>query len=331
MAIRELPRILFKVKKMMTDQLTNTFVSHSRSLKLMGNQFEFTAVHGSFDVCQRAVDEGIREVRRIETLLTTFYEDSITSLINKNAGLLPVKLSDEVFHLIERCQRIAALTQGAFDITYGSVDKKYWNFDTTMTRLPDPASAKKAVKLVDYHNLILNPNDKSVFLKHRGMRIGFGGIGKGYAAEMAKKVMISFGAESGVVNAAGDLTAWGHHISGNSWTIGIADPNHKPSLFSQFEISDRSVATSGDYEKFVVIGGKRYSHTIDPVTGMPAQGIKSVTIICANAELADALTTPVIVMGREAGLHMINQLIGVEAIIIDENDKIYYSKNIKIK
>ena len=297
----------------------------------MGNQFELTAVHESLEVCKQAVEMGILEVRRIEALLTTFSEDSITASINKNAGLQPIQVPDEVFHLIERCQRISNLTQGAFDITYGSVDKKYWNFDTKMTQLPDPKIAKKAVKSVDYRNLVLDTKEKTVFLKYKGMRIGFGGIGKGYAAEMAKKVMIAKGVESGVVNAAGDLTAWGNQINGRPWTIGIADPNHKQNLFSQFEISNKSVATSGDYEKYVIIDGRRYSHTIDPVTGMPAQGLKSVTIICQNAELADALTTPIIVMGRDAGLHTINQLNGVEAIIIDQNDKIYYSKNIKVK
>ncbi len=297
----------------------------------MGNQFELTTVHESLEVCKQAVEIGILEVRRIEALLTTFSEDSITALINKNAGVSPIQVPAEVFYLIERCQRISNLTQGAFDITYGSVDKKYWNFDTKMTQLPDPKIAKKAVKLVDYKNLVLDAKEKTVFLKYKGMRIGFGGIGKGYAAEMAKKVMIAKGVESGVVNAAGDLTAWGNQINGRPWTIGIADPSHKQNLFSQFEISNKSVATSGDYEKYVIIDGKRYSHTIDPVTGMPAQGLKSVTIICQNAELADALTTPLIVMGRDAGLHMINQLKGVEAIIIDQNEKIYYSKNIKIR
>jgi thiamine biosynthesis lipoprotein len=309
----------------------NCLQTFSATLKLMGNQFELTAVHESMETCKQAVENGILEVRRIETLLTTFSEDSITALINKNAGIRPIQVPDEVFHLIERCQRISNLTQGAFDITYGSVDKKYWNFDTKMTQLPNAKLAKKAVKLVDYRNIVIDHNNKTVFLKNQGMRIGFGGIGKGYAAEMAKKVMINKGAESGVVNAAGDLTAWGNQINGRPWTIGIADPNHKRDLFSQFEISNKSVATSGDYEKYVIIDGKRYSHTIDPVSGMPAQGLKSVTIICRNTELADALTTPVIVMGKDAGLHMINQLDGVEAIIIDENDEIYYSKNIKIK
>jgi len=326
-------KIMYQQQKMviMTDQLSKPFVSHSESLKLMGNQFELTAVHESFDICKLAVQKGILEVKRIEQLLTTFSEDSITALINKNAGISSIQVPDEVFQLLVRCQRISVLTQGAFDITYGSVDKKYWNFDTKMTELPDPKLAKKAVKLVDYRNVILDVEEKTVFLKQVGMRIGFGGIGKGYAAEMAKKVMMSCGAGSGVVNAAGDLTTWGHQMNGKPWTIGIADPNHKQHLFSQFEISNKSVATSGDYEKYVMIDGKRYSHTIDPKTGMPAQGLKSVTIICANAELADALTTPIIVMGRESGLHMVNQMVGVEAVLIDENDKIYYSKNIKIR
>ncbi len=312
------------------DYLPTPLVTQSRSLKLMGNQFEFTAVHESSDLCNQAIENGISEVKRIEALLTTFSEDSITASINRNAGLQAIRIPEEVFQLIERCQRISVLTQGAFDITYGSVDKKYWNFDTKMTHLPDIKVAKRAVKLVDYRNIALDSQEKSIYLRHQGMRIGFGGIGKGYAAEMAKKVMKSSGVASGVVNASGDLTAWGTQINGRPWTIGIADPNHKKSLFSQFEISEKSVATSGDYEKYVIIDGKRYSHTIDPVTGMPAQGIKSVTIICANAELADALTTPVIVMGRDAGLFMIDQMKGVEAIIMDENDKIYYSKNIKI-
>ena len=304
--------------------------SSTVSLKLMGNQFEFTAVNPSLEACQEGVAIGVEEVKRIEKLLTTFSEESVTALINKHAGLEPIYVPDEVFYLIERCQRISSITQGAFDITYGSVDKSYWNFDTKMTRLPDVKESAKAVKLVNYKNIILNSSEKTVFLKNRGMRIGFGGIGKGYAAEMAKQKMKQSGIENGVVNAAGDLTAWGTQVDGRHWTIGIADPNHKLSLFSQFEIVEKSVATSGDYEKFVIIDGKRFSHTIDPVTGMPAQGIKSVTIICGNAELADALTTPIIVMGKEAGLHMINQLHGVEAIIIDENDKIYYSNNIKI-
>ena len=160
------------------------------------------------------------------------------------------------------------------------------------------------------------------------MRIGFGGIGKGYAAEKAKQVMQSMGVESGIVNASGDLTAWGYQPNGEPWTIGIANPNSKAAIFSYMNITNMAVATSGNYEKFILVGGKKYSHTIDPRTGLPVGGIKSVTIISTNAEIADAMATPVMIMGIHAGLDMINQIKDIEAIIIDDRDKIYKSDNI---
>lgn len=304
--------------------------SHTERLKLMGNQFEFTAVHESLELCKCSVDCGIAEVKRIESLLTTFSESSYTAAINRNAGIKPVTVPSEIIHLMQRSQKISRLTNGAFDISYGSIDKNYWNFNTNMTDLPNPKKAKEATRLVNYRNIIVDEENSTVFLKEKGMRIGFGGIGKGYAADMAKKVMFQLGIKSGVVNASGDLTAWGCQADGKPWTIGVANPNYKYHIVGKFNIVNNSVATSGDYEKFVLIGGKRYSHTINPITGMPAEGLKSVTIISPYAELCDALTTPVIVMGVEAGLHMINQMVGVEAIIIDHNDKIYFSKNIKI-
>jgi len=296
----------------------------------MGNRFEFTACHPDLLICQQAVEKGIEEVRRIETLLSTYQEKSFTSLINEMAGISPVEVPEEMIHLMLRSKKISQLTLGAFDITYGSIDKNLWNFNTQMTSLPDPESAKESIRLVNFRNIIIDEKRKTVSLKNKGMRIGFGEIGKGYAADMAKKVMIQSGITNGVVNASGDLTAWGRQANGRPWTIGVANPNVKHDIIGRFEIRDGSVATSGDYEKYVIIDGKRYSHTINPKTGLPAEGLKSVTIIAPFAELCDALTTPVIIMGAEAGLHMINQIHGVEAVIIDNNDTIYYSKNIKL-
>ncbi len=296
----------------------------------MGNRFEISILSNDENFATTCIDLAVAEISRIEKLLTTFSNDSVTFQINENAGIQPVVVPKEVFDLIFRCQMISKMTQGAFDISYGSIDKKFWNFDLNMTTLPDAALAKKAVELINYENIILNDNDKSVFLKNKGMRIGFGGIGKGYAAECAKKVLKQNGIESGIVNAAGDLTAWGFQENGDAWTIGIADPNKKESVFSTFNITNTSVATSGNYEKFVIIDGKKYSHTIDPKTGYPISGIKSVTIIAKNAEIADALATPVTVMGIEVGLNFINQIPNIGCIIIDDYDKMYSSKNINI-
>ncbi len=299
-------------------------------LKLMGNRFEITVVDGDRLWADKRIDDAVEEIKRIEKLFTTFDESSQTNLINRNAGVTPVKVDKEVYDLIERSKKISTLTQGAFDITYGSIDKRLWNFDKTMTSLPDPQTARQLVRLINYRNVILNENDYTVFLKEKGMRIGFGGIGKGYAAEKAKSLLQQKGVKSGIINAAGDLTAWGCQPNGKPWTIGIADPNTTKQAFSFLEITNTSIATSGNYEKFILIDGKKYSHTIDPKTGLPVRGIKSVTIICPNAEIADAMATPVMIMGIRTGLDMLNQMKEVAGIIIDDNDKIYTTKNINL-
>lgn len=303
---------------------------HRKVLRLMGNRFEISVVGNDLQRAEECIDAAVSEIRRIEELLTTFKESSQTNLINKNAGIQPVVVDEEVFNIIHRSLKISELTQGAFDITYGSIDKRFWNFDTNMTSLPDKQTAKQAVRLINYRNVILDVQDGTIFLKEKGMRIGFGGIGKGYAADRAKYVLRQMGVTSGVVNAAGDLTAWGSQVDGSPWTVGIANPNAKGRPFSFLNIGNMAVATSGNYEKYVVINGKKYSHTIDPRTGFPVTGIKSVTIICPSAELADAMATPVMVMGIRAGLDLINQMKDMACIIIDQNNKLYTSSNIKI-
>jgi thiamine biosynthesis lipoprotein len=301
---------------------------HKQSMLLMGNRFEITVVAHAAAWANEMIALAVQEIKRIEKLLTTFSDSSETNRVNQAAGLAPVKVSAETFRLIQRSIRISAVTQGAFDISYGSVDKSLWNFDAGMTRLPDEKTARRMVRLINYRNIILDEKEATVFLKEKGMRIGFGGIGKGYAAEMAKQVLKAAGVSSGIVNASGDLTCWGTQPDGQPWTIGIVNPNLKEKIFSYMSVTDMAVATSGNYEKFILINGKKYSHTINPRTGLPVSGIKSVTIITPNAEIADAMATPVTIMGVKAGLDMINQVKDIEAIVIDDNDIIYTSANL---
>jgi thiamine biosynthesis lipoprotein len=315
---------------MPSDGSVNEAVIHKRVMRLMGNRFEISLIADNPLYAEQCIDAAIAEISRIEALLTTFRDDSQTNQINQQAGIAPVLVEREVFDLIKRSIRISDITQGAFDITYGSVDKRFWNFDVDMKALPDREAAKKSVRLINYRNVVLNDQDCSIFLREKGMRIGFGGIGKGYAAERAKIVLKEMGIQSGIVNAAGDLTTWGFQPNGQPWTIGIADPDSKHHPFSSFSITDMAVATSGNYEKYATIDGKQYSHTIDPKTGFPVSGIKSVTIICPNAEIADAMTTPVMIMGTKPGLNLINQIKGLHGIIIDDENRMYTSNNIKI-
>jgi Membrane-associated lipoprotein involved in thiamine biosynthesis len=315
---------------MQITELPEIAVLHKKVLRLMGNRFEISVISEDPDFAVTCIDEAVKEIQRIEKLLTTFNEESDTNRINACAGIEPVKVEKEVTDLIVRSLRISRITQGSFDITYGSIDKRLWNFDVNMKSLPDPDTAKRSVRLINYKNVIVDEKESTVFLKEKGMRIGFGGIGKGYAAEKAKKRLQEMGIQSGIVNAAGDLTAWGVQPNGLPWTIGIADPDVKNKVFSSLNISNMAVATSGNYEKYAMIDGRKYSHTIDPKTGLPVSGIKSVTIITQSAELADALATPVMVMGIQAGLHLINQLPNTSCVVIDDNNKLYTSSNIKL-
>jgi len=302
-----------------------------QGMRLMGNHFEISVVAEDEVWANEMIALAVEEIKRIEYLLTTYSTTSETYFINENAGIAPVNVSSEIIGLIERSINISRITQGAFDITYGSIDKSLWNFDKNMKTLPDEATARKMVQLINYRNVIIDEKAGTVFLKEKGMRIGFGGIGKGYAAERAKEILQKNGVESGIVNASGDLTTWGCQADGKPWTVGIVHPDMASLPFSYLSISNMAVATSGNYEKYVMIGGRKYSHTINPKTGLPVTGIKSVTIICPNAELADAMATPVTIMGIPAGLHLINQLKGMGCIIIDDHNKIFTSNNINLK
>jgi len=301
---------------------------YKRTLKLMGSHFDITVVANNSIEANKLIDAAVDEITRIERLISSWDQNSQTSKINKNAGIKPVQVDKELFQLIKRSLKISELTNGAFDISYASMDK-VWFFDGSMTEMPSKEVIKKSVKKVDYRNIILNEENQSVFLKQDGMKIGFGAIGKGYAADKAKALLISKGVPSGIINASGDLNTWGTQPNGKDWLVAIVNPLNKEKIFSWMPVNNGAVVTSGNYEKYVKFNDVLYTHIIDPKTGYPATGILSVTIFTKTAELADALATSIFVMGVDTGLDFINQLKGVECIIIDRNNKLITSKNIK--
>jgi len=303
--------------------------TYSETLKLMGSRFDITVVANNQQEANQYINTAIAEIKRIEKIISSWDANSETSKINQNAGIKPVKVSAELFHLIERAKQIAKLTDGAFDISYASMDK-IWKFDGSMTQMPSAQKIKQSVAKVGYQNIILNTHNQTVFLKLKGMKIGFGGIGKGYAADSAKKLLISKGVKAGIINASGDMNTWGKQPNGQEWQVAITNPMNKNKAFALLPISNKAVVTSGNYEKYVNFGGKRYTHIINPKTGYPASGIVSVSVFSKSAELADALATSVFVMGVDVGLNRINQLPQVECIIIDDNGGIHTSKNIHI-
>lgn len=293
----------------------------------MGSGFTITVVASNEELGYIYIDEAIAEITRIEKMISSWDENSETYKVNMNAGIRPVKVSSELFKLIERSNQISSLTDGAFDISYSSIDA-LWKFDGSMKVLPSEEEVQQSIRKIGYDKIILDSKKQTVFLKQKGMKISFGAIGKGYAADKAKKLMVSKQVPAGIINASGDLTTWGTKVSGEKWLIGIANPLSKDKIFSWLPVVESSVATSGNYEKYVVLKGKKYSHIIDPRTGYPASGINSVSIFAKSAELCDALATAVFIMGREAGISLIDQLGGTEVIVIDASNKIHKSDGI---
>ena len=301
----------------------------TKKVVLMGSDFEITVVENNISNANYFIDLAIKEISRIESLISSWDKNSQTSLINNSAGIRPVQVDKELFELISRSIKISALTQGAFDISYASMDK-LWYFDKEMEKLPTAQQIAQSVSKVGYENIIINEKKRTVFLNKKGMKIGFGAIGKGYAADKAKDILIQNDVKSGIINASGDLTAWGQKPSGDDWMVAVVNPLNKNKVFSWLPIKNSSIVTSGNYEKFITVDGKSYSHIIDPRTGYPSKGILSVTIISEKAELADALATSVFVLGTDIGIDMINQLKNVECIIINSDNKIIKSNNIQI-
>jgi thiamine biosynthesis lipoprotein len=307
--------------------LPNKSIIFRRVVRLMGDQFEISVVGNNPDWADERIDDAIAEINRVEKLLSAFSDDSPVNEINRNAGIKPVKTDPEIFRLIDRSIQISELTHGAFDITYFAADKEgAFNFDGNNNL----TNVKISLSCANYHNVILDSKAQTVFLKERGMRIGFGANIKGYAADRAKYVLQMNGVSSGVINAGGDLLTWGAQPDHEPWTIATADPEQKTMPFANINISNMAVATSIDAEKHTAILNKKYLNVINPKKGFPVSGIKSVSIISTTAELADAMATPVMSIGINAGLYLINQLNQIACVIIDDHNRVYTSKDINI-
>lgn len=296
------------------------------SHRLMGSIFEFIIVCESENKAEAFLNLALDEIMRLESLLSEFKSDSIVSKINDNAGRCPVQVPNEVFQLIKRSIAISNLTQGAFDITVSPL-KKLYNFKNENFQFPTETDLKSALNLVDYSKLELL-DGQSVFLKKEGMKLSLSAIGKGYAADMVKKIWMENGLESGVISASGDLCSIGSRIDGTDWKIGIADPNDRQKSLLYLPLNNGAIATSGDYEQFFIYKGKKYGHNINPKSGLPVSGIKSVSVASRSAELSDALATAVYIMGVEAGTYLIDQLPDIHCLIIDDKNILHFSKNI---
>lgn len=295
---------------------------------LMGSAFEFIVVANSAKGAEALHKIGKEEVIRLENLLSEWKSDTEVAQLNRKAGIEAVKVSDEVHRLTQRSLALSGLSQGAFDISFNGID--VYQFDKKKhSSFPDTNLIKSKLQNVGFDKIKLQ-SDGYIFLTDSGMSIGFGANGKGYAADEVKRIWQEKGVKSGVVNASGDLIAWGKRADGSSWRVGIADPENSEKVLFWIPVENQAVATSGSYEKYFEYNGERYAHIINPLTGYPITDKKSVTVISPSAELSDALATALFVLDKEVGLDLIRQLPQAECIIIDVDNEVYFSSKLKL-
>ncbi len=301
-------------------------ITRKRDVILMGSRFDITIIAGDSLSAEKYIDQVIGEISRIEALISDWKPNSQISEVNKNAGVQPVKVDREVFDLTQRALFFSKITDGAFDISFATMDK-IWKFDGSMDILPDAYTIQKAIEKIGHRNIILDSAASTIFLKLPGMKIGFGATGKGYAADRARELMQSLKIDAGIVNASGDLSSWGSQSDGSHWKIGINNPYKPQKVADILSMKYGSVTTSGDYQKYIEIDGKRYSHIINPKTGMPVTGLTSVTVIGTSAEFANGFSTSIMVLGQEKGLALLQEYPDYACLLITDSGKIIRSKN----
>jgi thiamine biosynthesis lipoprotein len=308
----------------------NSQVLRKRTTLLMGGRFDISIVDKDSLSAEQNIDAVIAEITRIEYLISDWKPNTQVSEINRNAGIQPVKVDREVFELTQRAIQFSEVTNGGFDISFAAMDR-IWKFDGSMTEMPSAEAIKKSVEKVGYKNIILDSVQSTIFLKLKGMKIGFGALGEGYATDKCRAMMRAKGIEAGIINGSGDMSTWGKQPNGKDWNIGITNPFETDKLIAVVPINNGAVTTSGSYEKFVVLNGKRYSHIINPATGYPAIGLCSVTVFGPNAETANGLSTSLMVLGKKAGLELLNKYPDYCCLMITDQGKIVKSKNFRIK
>ncbi len=305
-------------------------VLRARAVTLMGSRFDITIVARDTVSADAYIDTVIAEVSRIENLISDWRPQTQVSEINRNAGIKPVKVDKEVFELTERALQLSMITNGAFDISFAAMDR-IWKFDGSMKDMPTPEAIEKSVEKVGYQNIILDKANSTVYLKLPEMKIGFGALGEGYAADRCREMMIAKGVPAGIVNGSGDMNTWGRHPSGDPWKIGVTNPIHDNELFAILPLEEEAAVTSGSYEKYVMFNGKRYAHIINPKTGYPASGLSSVTVLGPSAEFANGLSTSIMVLGNRKGLRLLKSFPKYRGILVSDKGRVISTRNMDIE
>jgi thiamine biosynthesis lipoprotein len=297
----------------------------------MGSMLTLTAWTADEHAAKAAFDEVFAEFTRLEKLMSTWIADSDVSRVNRDAGMRPVPVSAEVREVLKTARQMSEWTGGKFDVTFGALSG-LWKFDHDQDNvIPDMRDVRKRLPLIDYRAIQIDDAAGTVFLARTGVSMHLGGIGKGYAIDRAAAIFRRRGLRDFMVQSGGDIYAAGMK-DGRPWRLGIQDPRGPANrIFAELDLTDGTFSTSGDYERYFLKTGRRYHHILDPATGEPARGTRSVTIVSHLAVLADSLSTGVFLMGPGAGMALIERLPDVEGVIVSDTNEVLISSGLKHK
>lgn len=302
-----------------------------KSLILMDTLTTITVVADSEKKAESGIDAAFLEIKKLEKLISFWDPESEISSVNKNAGVLPVKVSPQTLDLIQYALYISEKTDGAFDPTIGPVIRQ-WDFKKQ--KKPAPAKLGEALKLVNYREMKIDGKNSTAYLAKKGMSFDTGGIAKGYAADLAEKVLKSKGIKAGLIAIAGDIKGFGRKPDGKGWIVAIRNPRESKGneLLAKIELLDEAISTSGDYERYFFEDGKRFHHILNPETGYPARGIQSVSIVAPKGVSTDGFSTGIFIMGPEKGTKKMKEL-GLDGIIVEDIEgnkgKLYITDKIR--
>lgn len=279
---------------------------------------------------EEALSAAKEEAVRLEGLLSRFIPSSEICRINQSAGRRQVKISAETYGVLSKAAEFSDLSQGCFDITIGPL-VDLWRSARTDLNAPAVTKIQKMLSLINYKDLVLNSSEQSAFLNKKGQSIDLGGIGKGYAADKILEVIKSYGITSAFTNFGGNVAVIGLKPDGSPWRVGIQHPRQENKLIGALKVTDMSVVTSGDYQRFFNgKDGKRYHHILNPATGHPSDsGLISVTIVSENSMTADALSTMLFILGLKRGSEILKTFQKTEAVLIDKDLQVYITKGLQ--
>ena len=301
-----------------------------RSHPSMGSELKLSAWTADEPGAVTAFEAIFREFDRLEELMSTWRENSEVQQINAAAGKHPVHVGTELRDVLRSARQVSEWTSGKFDVTFG-VMSGLWKFDyqNKDNSIPDHDEVVRRRSLIDYRELEVDERARTVFLRRPGMLVSLGGIGKGFAVDRARDILREHGFHDFLIQFGGDIYAAGHK-NGRGWRLAIQDPRGPADrIFAAIELSESTFSTSGDYERFFIKNGRRYHHILDPATGEPSEGCRSVTIIARSATLADGLSTGVFIMGPEAGMALIERLPDVEGVIVSSKNQVVVSSGLE--